>query len=176
MLLDIIVLLALVVAAFKGFTRGFIVAIASFFAYLIGLAAALKLSAVVADALGSNSAAGSRWLPVLAFVIVFVAVLLLVRLLAKVVQGAMQAAMLGWANRLGGFLFYALAYLLFLSISVFYLSKLDLFNSVWQYSVTYPYLQRIAPFFIDALSLILPFLKDVFAQLSQFFGQFATHK
>lgn len=173
MLLDVLVLLALAVALFKGISRGFIVAVASFFGYLIGLAAALKLSAVVAAALGNSTDSGSRWLPLLAFILVFITVLLAVRLVARLVQGVAQVAMLGWANRLGGFLFYALAYLLFLSIAVFYLSRLQLFASAWQHSLTYPYLQHIAPFFINALAVLLPFLKNVFAQLSQFFAQFA---
>lgn len=173
MLLDVLVALLLAVALFKGWSKGLIVAVASFFAFLIGLAAALKLSAVVATAIGTTTATSTRWLPLLAFLLVFVGVLLLVRLVAKLVEGAAQLAMLGWANRLGGFLFYALSYLLCISIAVFYLNKLQLFNAAWQSSITYPYLQRLAPFFIEGLAQVLPFLKNVFAQLTQFFGQFA---
>jgi len=51
MFVDVIFVILMVMALFKGYTRGLIVAVFSFGAFLIGLAAALKLSAVVAQRL-----------------------------------------------------------------------------------------------------------------------------
>jgi membrane protein required for colicin V production len=48
MTIDLIYLLILVAAAFKGFRQGMVLAAFSFVAFFIGLAAAIKLSAVVA--------------------------------------------------------------------------------------------------------------------------------
>ncbi len=47
MLIDIIVVILLVMAIFKGLRKGLIVAVFSFLAFLIGLAAALKLSTLM---------------------------------------------------------------------------------------------------------------------------------
>ena len=47
MAIDIIFLVLLAMAAFKGFRRGFIVAIFSLLAIVIGLAAAIKFSVLV---------------------------------------------------------------------------------------------------------------------------------
>src|SRR5690349_5475773 len=106
--IDLICLGLLVLALFKGLKKGLVLAVFSFLAFVIGLAASLKLSAVVAAYLGASTNVSARWLPVLAFALVFVGVLLLVRLGARLIEGALQVVLLGWANKLGGVLFYAL--------------------------------------------------------------------
>src|SRR3954467_3587340 len=106
MIIDIITLVLLVLAIFKGIRNGLVLAIFSFLAFIIGLAAAMKLSAVVAGYLGTNTSISQRWLPVLAFAIVFFIVVFLVRLGAKAIEGALKLVMLGWLNKLGGIIFY----------------------------------------------------------------------
>lgn len=164
------VLLAL--ALYKGFTKGLIVALASFLAYLIGLAAALKLSAVVAAAISESSGSGSRWLPVAAFILLFIAVVLGVRLLARAAEGLVNLALMGWANKLGGFIFYALLYGTVVSVGLFYATQLG-FADMFAQSISYPFLQSLAPFLMDGLAWLFPFLKNIFASLTQFFERFA---
>ena len=48
MFIDTLFLLAMIAALFKGYTKGLVVAVFSFAAIIIGLAAALKLSSAVA--------------------------------------------------------------------------------------------------------------------------------
>ena len=55
MIIDSAFLIIMAVAVFRGFSKGFVVGIFSFFAVIIGLAAALKLSSVVAQHLGDSS-------------------------------------------------------------------------------------------------------------------------
>ena len=55
MLIDVAFFFVMIVAVFKGFTKGFIVGIFSFIAFIIGLAAALKLSVIVAHHLQTSS-------------------------------------------------------------------------------------------------------------------------
>ena len=111
MIIDIIVIVLFVLAIFKGLRNGLVLAIFSFLAFFVGLAAALKLSTVVADYLGANTNIAQRWLPFLAFIIVFILVLFLVRLAAKAIEGALKIVMLGWLNKIGGIVFYSLLYL-----------------------------------------------------------------
>ena len=99
MIVDILAAVCLGLAIFKGISKGFVVALCSLVAWVIGLAAALKLSAVVAIYLERNTGITGQWLPFASFLIVFVIVVLVVRLLAAAVEKALQAAMLGWANR-----------------------------------------------------------------------------
>ena len=72
MLIDIVVVILGLLAIYKGFTRGFVLAIFSLLSFIIGLAAALKLSALVAVYLGRNINLAQRWLPFLAFIAVFI--------------------------------------------------------------------------------------------------------
>ena len=169
--IDIVVLALLVIALFKGLKKGLVLAVFSFLAFVIGLAAALKLSAVVAAYLGASTNLSARWLPVLAFALVFVGVLLLVRLGARLIEGALSVVLLGWANKLGGFLFYALLYLFIFSILLFWVDGLHLLRDELKAgSVAWPFLQPLAPKIIGALGAVLPFFRDLFDQLSAFFG------
>jgi membrane protein required for colicin V production len=170
MFLDIVVVVLLVLALVKGLRKGLILGIFSFLAFIIGLAAALKLSSVAAAYLGQNTAVSARWLPVLAFVLVFVGVAFLVHLGAKALEGVLQLAMLGWLNKIGGVILFSLLYLFILSILLFYVERLDLIKtSTTEASITYPLLHHLGPEVIDGLGIILPLFKNMFASLGQFF-------
>jgi membrane protein required for colicin V production len=170
MLIDFIAIGLIVLAIIKGFRKGLVVAVFSLLAFVIGLAAALKLSAVVAEYLGTNINISQRWLPVLAFAIVFFVVVLLVRLGAKIIEGGLQMAMLGWLNKLGGVVFYLLLYFLIFSIILFYATQLNIIKKeTAQVSTTYPIVYPIAPVVMDTLGTIIPFFEDMFAELEIFF-------
>lgn len=171
MFIDIVSIGLLLLSVIKGLRKGLVVAIFSLVAFVVGLAAALKLSAVVAEYLGANTHISQRWLPMLAFVLVFFLVALLVRLGARAIEGALRMAMLGWANRLGGIIFYILLYFFIFSIILFYATQLHLIKrETIQASTTYPIIYPMAPAVMEALGNILPIFKHMFADLENFFG------
>lgn len=171
MIIDIILIGLIILAVYKGFRKGMVVALFSFLAFIIGLAAALKLSAVVAGYLGEATNISQKWLPVLAFVLVFFVVVLLVRLGARAIEGVIQLAMLGWLNKLGGIILYCLLYLFVFSIILFYAHQLNIIRpDTASVSATYPYVYPLAPKVIEWMGIILPFFKDMFADLESFFG------
>lgn len=177
MLIDIIVVILFLMALFKGFSKGLIVAVFSFLAYLIGLAAALKLSTLMADYIGTNIQVSQRWLPFLAFFLVFVVVVLLVRLGAKAIEGAVRMAMLGWLNRLGGVVFYLLIYFFIYSILLFYATQLQLLKpDTIKASVFYNYIEPFAPKVMEILGSAIPFFRNMFNELLQFFGNVGSKK
>lgn len=177
MIIDIIALVLLVLALFKGISKGLIVAVFSLLAFIIGLAAALKLSAVVAEYIGSNVNISHRWLPVLAFFLVFLIVALLIRLGARMLEGIASAVMLGWLNRIGGVVFYILIYFMIYSIVLFYATQLNLIKpETAQASVTYGFIQPMAPKVMDVLGLIIPIFKNMFDKLLQFFQNVSDKK
>lgn len=170
MFIDIIAFILLVWAAFKGLRNGLIVGLFSFFAFIIGLAAALKLSTVAAEYIGTNTNIGKRWLPFIAFAGVFLIVVFLVRLGAKAIEGVIRMAMLGWLNKLGGILLYILLHFFIFSILLFYVDQLHLIKKeTLEASVLFPYIQPLAPNIIDALGYLLPFFKNMFVELEGFF-------
>jgi membrane protein required for colicin V production len=164
-------------ALFKGLRKGLILGVFSFLAFIIGLAAAIKLSAIAAAYIGDNVSISQRWLPVIAFIVVFLIVVLLVRLGAKALEGVVNLALLGWANKIGGFAFFALLYLFIFSILLFYASQLHLFNKATiEASISYPFLIPLGPMVIEGLGAVLPFFKNMFTELLDFFNGVAQNK
>jgi membrane protein required for colicin V production len=170
MLLDIIFAILIVFAILKGYQRGLIIGIFSFLGIMIGLAAAIKLSAVVARKIGPAVNVSDKWLPVISFIIVFVIVLLLVRLGANMLHKTIEIAMLGWVNKLGGILFYAAIYIIVYSIILFYAVRLELISQeTIDNSATYSFVQPWGPKVIDSFAAIVPIFRDMFSGLEDFF-------
>ncbi|HVG13373.1 MAG TPA: CvpA family protein [Chitinophagaceae bacterium] len=171
MFIDVVFIIILLFAFFKGLRNGLIVGLFSFLAIFIGLAAALKLSTFVAAYLGTQTTLSERWLPFLAFTIVFIGVVLLVRLGAKAIEGMVRIVMLGWLNRIGGIFFYSMLYSFIFSILLFYLSRLSFLKpEATEASVVYPFLQPLGPKMIAALGYIIPIFKNMFHDLEGFFS------
>lgn len=170
MFLDLIFLILMILAAFKGFNKGFIVALFSIFAFIAGIAAAMKLSATMAGYLGENLHIAVQWLPVVSFMVVFVLVVVLVRLGAKIIEKTIDLALLGWLNRLAGILLYALLYAIVLSILVFYASQVKIISAeTLAASRTWPYIERLGPWAMESLGWLVPVFKNMFGELQAFF-------
>ena len=171
MILDVIVAIILILAIIKGYQRGLIVGVFSLLAIIIGLAAAIKLSAVVAGYIGKAVKLSDQWLPIISFAVVFFIVLLLVRLGAKAIQRTVEIGMMGWINRLGGIVFYIAIYITILSIVLFYAEQMNLLQpETKQKSITYTYIHPLGPKAIDAIGSVIPIFKNMFDQLKDFFG------
>jgi membrane protein required for colicin V production len=174
MIIDIAFVIVMIIAIFKGLRKGLILGIFSLLAFIIGLAAALKLSVVVAAWLKDSAGSFSRWLPLISFMLVFIAVIFLVGLLARVIKKTMQFAMLGWLDSLGGVILYVAIYTIIFSVFLFFAEKLFLVQpTTIQDSNLYPYVAPWGPKVMDNLGKIIPIFKDMFTQLQDFFGNLA---
>lgn len=171
MLIDIIFIVLLVTAIFKGYTKGFIIAIFSVLALIIGLAAAIKLSVITAAWLKDAVHIAAKWLPVIAFGLVFLIVVLLVRLGAKALQKTAEFALLGWVNKLAGILLYMALYTVILSVLLFYAEKVNIIeqNTIVS-SKTYSFIKPWGPKAVNSIGTLVPFFKDMFHQLEDFFA------
>jgi membrane protein required for colicin V production len=114
-------------------------------------------------------------MPFIAFVLVFFLVVILVRLGAKLIEKTFQAVMLGWLNRIGGIVLYAVLYLIIISIFIFYAEKLQLLQpEAIKRSQTYPFIQPWGPKLMDNIGSLVPFFKDMFTQLGDFFNSLSN--
>ncbi len=171
MLIDFTFAILLVIACVKGYRRGLIVALFSIIAFIIGLAAALKLSTLVAGWLKDSISVSAQWLPFISFAVVFFVVVLLVNWGGKLIEKTFQAVMLGWANRIGGIILYVALYSIIFSIFLFYAEKIHLIQpSTFQSSQTWPFVQPWGPKVIDGFGTVIPIFKDMFAELENFFA------
>jgi membrane protein required for colicin V production len=169
-LLYIVVLLALI----QGWRKGLILGIFSLVCGLIGLAAAVKFSAVVAVHLKADLHFTSRWLPVLAFVLVFVLVLLIIRWTGRLLEKLLNLIMLGWLNKLGGILLFMILYLSIYSIILFYGTKTQVISQrAMEDSHFYSMIAPMGPAVIHFITGFIPYGQDMFAALEGFFDKIA---
>ena len=176
MLLDIVFAIVLVLAIVKGYQRGLVVGLFSLVSVIIGLAAAVKLSTAVAGYIGEAVKVSEEWLPVIAFAAVFIVVVILIRLGANAIEKAVEVVMLGWLNKLAGILLYVIIYTLVFSVLIFYAEQIKLIQpATIEKSVTYSYIQPWGPKVIDGLGSVVPFFRDMFDELSAFFGGVADN-
>ena len=172
MLIDLVFAVLVFFACIKGLRKGLIIALFSVVAFIVGLAAALKLSAVVANKLSENLEVSGKWLPAISFTIVFLIVVMLVNLGGKMIQKTAGMAMLGWLNRIGGVLLFIFIYSMIFSIFLFYSAQLHIIKAeTIKSSQIYPYIQPLAPKVLNMIGSIIPIFKDIFGQLTQFFDQ-----
>lgn len=173
MIIDIAFIFIVIMAVFKGYSKGFVIAIFSFLALIIGLAAALKLSAVVAHYLEHHVVNNSRWLPLLSFFLVFLAVVFIVSLGARLIRKTLRIVTLGWLDRIAGVLLYIAIYIIIFSILLFYAEKMFLLKAeVMSTSRTYRFVAPWGPLVIDNLGKIIPVFKGLFSDLQEFFEGF----
>ena len=169
-MIDIIFAILIVISIFKGYRKGLIIAIFSIVALIVGLAAALKLSATVAAYLQNSISISGKWLPFLSFAMVFGLVAVLVGMGGKLIEKTFEMALLGWANRIGGILLFVILYTIIFSIFLFYAEKIHLFEEATiQSSKVFPFIKPWGPKVINAFGTILPIFKDMFTQLSNYF-------
>lgn len=173
MIIDAISFLLLLMAIFKGWRKGFVVALFSFLAFVVGLIAALKLSAATAKWLEGTVNVSAKWLPVLAFLLVFIVVIVVVNLLAKILEQTVEWAMLGWLNKAAGILLYMMFYVFTWSIILFYLGKTNLLSAktIGQ-SHSYPIIAPWGPRIVETVADWIPAFRNMFEELSRFFGLF----
>lgn len=161
----------MIIACVRGYQKGLIIALFSIVAFIIGLAAALKLSVVVSSWLSANTNTAAQWLPFISFALVFWGVTLLVIWGGKLIEKTFQMALLGWVNRLGGIVFYAALYIIIFSVFLFYAEKIHLLKpETIQASQTYPFIQPWGPVVIDGFGKLVPIFKNMFTDLETFFG------
>lgn len=172
MVIDVLFIVFLLLAVFRGLRHGFIIAIVSLVAWIIGIAAAIKLSVVVAGYGKSHMHLPPRWLPVLAFLLVFIVVVLGLHAIAKLIEKAVDLAMMGWLNKVMGVLLYAFLYITTLSVLLFYAVQIHSISAqTLSASVTYPYISPWGRVTIDEFGKFVPWFKGMFTQLEDFFGQ-----
>lgn len=171
MLIDSTLAVLLLIATYKGYKRGLVVGVFSLVAIIVGIAAAMKLSVIATEYLKQYAELKGSWLPMLSFMLVFMVVILIIRLAANAIEEGVKIVTLGWANKIGGILFYWMIFLIAYSVILFYAAKLNLFSqSEMDASYTYTYLSPLGPLTIDGFAELVPFFKDMFKELEGFFS------
>ncbi len=163
MVIDIITGIILVYAIYKGWTKGFTMAIFTLASYFISILLALQFSGMVAGYIRDYAKSDSKWYSFLSFVLVLVAGIIAVRIVGKILEKSAQVLMLGLPNKLLGILFFSFIYLTVISIVLVYAEKFEMID---QYNIgeskSYNYLLRFGKWFIEQCSKWMPAIKNLF--------------
>lgn len=171
MFIDVAFIILIIFASVKGMRKGLIIALFSMIAFVAGLAAALKLSSVVAASLSTHVNPSFKWLPVVSFLIVFILVAFLINMAGRLFQKTIETVMLGWVNRIGGMFLFIALYTFIFSIFLFYAVQLHFIKpDTIAASFFFPYIEPMGPKVINKLGDIIPIFKNMFAELQKYFG------
>ncbi len=124
-LLDIILIIPLLLFAWNGYKKGFIIEVASLIALILGLYVAFFFSDFAAEMLNDLFDMNQKYVAVFAFLITFIVVIFLVLTVGKIVQKFVDILLLGFLNKLAGAVFGLLKGALLLSILIFVINYFD---------------------------------------------------
>ena len=124
-LLDIIIIVPLLIFAYSGFKKGFIIELFTFLALFVGLYAGIHFSDGVASFLQEQFSFTSEYLPTIAFTITFLLVGAMVYFAGVAIEKAVKAVSLSLPNRFLGALFGGVKMLLFTGTSIILLQSYD---------------------------------------------------
>ena len=173
-MIDIIFFIILFLAIVRGWRKGLILGLFSMICGLIGLAAAVKLSAVLATHMKSDLHMSSRWLPLIAFILVFVLVVLLIRWAGHLLENLVKLVLLEWLNKLGGILLFVIFYISIYSIILFYGTRTPFISEkAIGDSHFYSLIAPFGPAVIRFITGFIPYGQDMFAALEGFFDKIA---
>ena len=124
-LLDIIILIPLLLFAWQGYRKGFIVEVATLAALLLGIYFALYFSDYAATLLVKYFTIDEQYLAAVSFIVTFIVVVIAVIAIGKIVQKFIDLLLLGFLNKLAGAVFGLLKGALLISILLVIINYFD---------------------------------------------------
>ena len=143
--LDIIVSILVIIAAYRGYKKGFIISVTGLIALFVGVYAAIYFSDWVATLLKE------QWnidIPLLSFVITFTLVIIGINLIGKGIEKIAKAVALGFVNRIAGLIFTSSQMILIIIVALGVLLKVNekyafMEMSSINGSILFPYLKQM---------------------------------
>ncbi len=124
-LIDVVILVPIIYAAWKGFKHGLIIEIFTLLALFVGLYAGIHFSDLTANFLRTNLGMSSKYVPVIAFTITFLGIGAMVYFLGKTIEKIIKVTQLTPINKLAGVFFSVLKYIYILSTLLILLESYD---------------------------------------------------
>jgi membrane protein required for colicin V production len=164
--LDIILALFLFFFAYKGYTNGFIISIATLAGLILGFWAASYFSEFTANWLQKDMGLKSSNIKLIAYIVTFVIVAVLIFLLGRFLTGVVKTAGLGIVNRLAGVVLGIAKGLIIVSFLFLLFARIDPKGSLFTQShkkgsVLYKPVASVAPALIPLLQKYTDQVEDL---------------
>lgn len=149
MIFDVCCVLLLGLAVFNGFRKGLVAAAFSLLGILLGLFIARHFSQMLGSWFRLHYQYEGKWVVIGAFVTLFIGTIIVMKLIGKLIETALSLALLGWANKLGGIIFYLLFYAILLIVVLQYtLNTWPELSNKLSDSFCFAYAKNIAKIFV----------------------------
>jgi membrane protein required for colicin V production len=113
--IDLLILVPLLLAAWKGFKRGFIIEIFIVLALLVGIYCGIHFSDYTSDLIKDKLNVSSIYLPLISFALTFTVIAVGIYFIGKMLEKVVKIAQLSLLNKLGGVFFSVVKTLYFMS-------------------------------------------------------------
>lgn len=152
--LDIIFIIPIIWLAYKGFSKGLIIELATLAALVLGIYASLHFSYITADFLKDNFEMNQKYLGILSFIITFILVVIALNLIGKLLEKVIDLVALSFLNKAFGGFFGVLKAVIFLSFIIYFVNKFDKSRYIFSPSLTsesmlYTYVEEVAPAIVN---------------------------
>jgi len=165
--LDIIIGLILILGIIKGFSRGSIVELFTFFALVLGIFLAINLTVPVINWLKWENGYQSIQ-AIIVFAGLFILINIGIKILAKIIKKALDLTFLGSIDSLFGAVI-GLCKWAFIISSFFWVIEslgIDFEGSYAKNSFIFPFVQPIAPVFTMWIAEFIPYFRELFDNLT----------
>ncbi|HAE14430.1 MAG: CvpA family protein [Chitinophagales bacterium] len=172
MILDVFYAGVLLVALFRGYSRGLIFSLFWLLSVLVGIAAAVSCSHITATYLEKWFHLHADYMPFISFLVTMFLIGLVFRLLGRLVEGVFQALQLNFLNKLAGAFVWMLSWTLVYSSILWYGNNMGVFTEELKTaSKVYEPLVGFAPAAMDLIGHAVPLVRDVFEHMQDWFDK-----
>lgn len=171
-ILDIIFLVLLLFGGYRGYQKGLLMELISLSSIFLAIIVSMRFMPLVSGMLGKFLPQLEGFIPIISFVIVFVAVLVLLNILGKSVKKVLDLTLLGSLDDILGLVVGLGKVSLVLSFIIWsYNNLLGEMPTEWTTkSVLFPYIQKLAPFLIENLAFLFPYMENIKDKIQNFSG------
>lgn len=168
-IIDLLILIPIVIGAFKGYRRGLFVEIVGIFAFIAAIILGFKFLSVgvgiISEIIGISLP--GKMLPYLSFLLIFVPTVFFINKVAWMMRKALRFTFLGTLDGIGGGILGGLTWLIGLSFFIWLVAMIGIdFPETWTKDAkVYPFVLAFGPELLKKVSLILPLGNSVLEQL-----------
>ncbi len=166
---DLVVVILLGIAAFKGYNKGLFLSLLSIVAFIVSLILAFVLLDIGVEFLQNRVNGFDGLLPYIAFLMIFGLLALLINLGGTMVKKAMDVTLLGSVDSVAGAIVGVFKWIFGLSM-ILWLTEwagLQIFDETMERSKLLSYIQPVAPWVIDKLSVLWPLIETTFESIKE---------
>lgn len=162
---DIILAILLLLGGWSGYRKGFLMALFSLAAVLLGIFGAYHLIGDGVVWLGSRLDADPKLMPYISFTLIFVVIVIAVKILGSVLRASIAQTILGEADSVLGAILGILRYGFMLSVLLWITTsmKLNLPNDWRKDSVLLPVIEKTAPYLAGKAGSMFPSVEALFS-------------